>query len=49
MFLTANQNKQADIICEESIIRNLGQELPLANYKLVDLSDFIDKDIKIYD
>ena len=49
VFLTANKNKQADIICDESIIRSLGQELPLANYKLVDLSDFIDKDIRIYD
>lgn len=49
VFLTANKNKQADIICDESIIRRLGQELPLANYKLVDLSDFIDKDIRIYD
>lgn len=49
VFLTANKNKQADIICDESIIRSLGQELPLANYKLVDLSDFIDKDIRNYD
>ena len=49
VFLTANKNKQADIICDESIIRNLGQELPIANYKLVNLSDFIDKNIRIYD
>lgn len=49
MFLKNNEGKKADIICDESIIRNLGQELPLANYKLVNLSDFIDKNIKIYD
>ena len=49
MFLKNNEGKQADIICDESIIRNLGQELPLANYKLVNLSDFIDKNIRIYD
>ena len=49
VFLTANKDKQVDIICEENIIRNLGQELPLANYKIINLSDYIDKDIRIYD
>ena len=48
VFLENNKNKQVDIICEESIIRNLGQELPLANYKVINLSDYIDK-IRIYD
>lgn len=49
VFLENNKNKQVDIICKESIIRSLGQELPLANYNIVNLSDFIDKDIRIYE
>ena len=48
-FLRNNKPKQADIICDESIVRFLGQELPTANYKIINLDEFIEKDIKIYD
>lgn len=48
VFLENNKNKQVDIICGENIIRNLGQEMPLVNYNLIKLSDFIE-DIRIYD
>ena len=48
VFLENNKNKQVDIICGENIIRNLGQEMPFANYNLVNLSDFIEN-IRMYD
>lgn len=48
-FLRNNKPKQADIICDENIVRFLGQELPTANYKIINLDEFIEKDIKIYD
>lgn len=48
-FLRNNKPKQADIICDESIVRFLGQELPTANYKIINLDEFIEKDIKVYD
>ncbi len=49
LFLKSNEEKQADIICPESIVQYLGKELPLANYKLINISDFIEKDIRVYD
>ena len=49
IFLQSNEGKQADIICSKKIVNLLGKELPLANYKLIQLSDFIEKDIKVYD
>lgn len=49
IFLKNNTQKQADIICTEDIVKFLGQELPTANYKLINLDEFIEKDIKIYD
>lgn len=48
-FIKNNPQNEADIICPESIIRFLGQELPTANYKLVNIDDYIEKEIKIYD
>ena len=48
MFLKSNSGKQVDIICGENIVKYLGKELPLANYKLINISDFIEKDIKVY-
>lgn len=48
-FLRNNKPKQADIICDESIVKFLGQELPTANYKIINLDEFIEKDIKVYD
>ena len=49
VFLKSNSGKQVDIICGENIVKYLGKELPLANYKLINISDFIEKDIKVYD
>ena len=49
MFLQSNEGKQADVICSQEIVNLLGKELPLANYKLINISDFIEKDIKVYD
>jgi hypothetical protein len=48
-FLMNNIKKQADIICSTSIVKLLGKEIPTANYKIINLDDFIEKDIKIYD
>ena len=39
---------KADIVCSQEIVNLLGKELPLANYKLINISDFIEKDIKVY-
>ena len=49
VFLKSNSGKQVDIICGENIVKYLGKELPLANYKLINISDFIEKDIRVYD
>ena len=49
IFLKSNNDKQIDIICSDKIVRFLGSELPLANYKLINMSDFIEKDIRVYD
>lgn len=49
MFLKSNEGKQANIICSSNIVNLLGKELPLANYKLINISDFIEKDIRVYD
>lgn len=48
VFLQSNERKQADIVCSQEIVNLLGKELPLANYKLINISDFIEKDIKVY-
>lgn len=48
-FLRNNSEKKADIICNKNIVRYLGQEIPTANYTLINLDEFIEKDIKAYD
>ncbi len=48
-FLKNNAQKQADIICDDSIVKLLGKEIPTANYKVINLDKFIEKNIRIYD
>lgn len=49
MFLSNNPNKQFDIICNnniELILKNLFSQV---NYNIINLSDFIDKNVRVYD
>ena len=48
-FMQNNIDKKVDIICDESIIKQLGQELALCNFNLVNISNFIEKEIRLYD
>ena len=43
-----NNSKQVEIICTENIKETLKRELPGANYKVIDLGEFIEKEIRIY-
>lgn len=49
MFLKNNERKKADIICNSNIESYLKKELPLANIISINISDYIEKDIRIYD
>ena len=44
-----NIDKQIDIICDKQIVKILGKEIPTANFKLINLEEYIEKEIKIYD
>lgn len=48
-FLRENKNKNADIICSKELEQEIKKELPDANYIIVDLENYIDKERKIYD
>ena len=48
-FLRENKNKNIDIICNKEIENTIRKEIPRANYKIVDLEEYIEKEIKIYD
>ena len=48
-FLRENDNKNADIICNADVEKQLQRELPDVNYYIVDLEEYIDKERNIYD
>lgn len=48
-FLRENKNKNADIVCSSEIKDGLQKELPTANYVVVDLEEYIDKELNVYD
>jgi len=48
-FLRENKNKNADIICSSELKEELQKELPTANYVVVDLEKYIDKELNVYD
>lgn len=48
-FLRENKNKNAHIICNDELETELKTELPNANYVVVNLEDYIDKERNVYD
>lgn len=48
-FLRENKNKNAHIICNSELETEIKKELPNANYIVVDLEDYIDKERNVYD
>lgn len=48
-FLRENKNKNAHIICNAELETELKTELPNANYMVVNLEDYIDKERNVYD
>ena len=48
-FLRENKNKNADIICSSNLEQFLKKQIPHANYTVVDLEKYIDKERNIYD
>lgn len=48
-FLRENKNKNAHIICNSELEPEIKKELPTANYIVVDLEDYIDKERNVYD
>lgn len=48
-FLRENKNKNADIICSSMLEQELRKELPTANFNILDLEEYIDKERNVYD
>lgn len=48
-FLRENKNKNAHIICNSELETEIKKELPNADYIVVDLEDYIDKERNVYD
>ena len=48
-FLRENKNKNADIICNNDIKKLLQKHLPNCNFIGIDLEEYIDKEIIVYD
>ena len=48
-FLRENNNRNIDIICCKEIQQQLKKEIPNANYIMVELEQYIDKERKVYD
>ncbi len=47
-FLRESRNKNADIICSTELKEELKKELPTAKYIVVDLEEYIDKELNYY-
>lgn len=48
-FLRENKQKAVDIICNDEIAMQIKKEIPTANYIIIDLDKYIDKELNIYD
>jgi hypothetical protein len=48
-FLRENHSQKVDIICNVEIVERLRKELPTANYIVINLDKYMDKEINIYD
>lgn len=48
-FLRNNKNKKIDVVCNELIINYLGKEIPLSNFRIININDYIEKDINVYE
>lgn len=48
-FLRENKNKNADIICNAELEKEIRKELPTAKFVIVDLEEYIDKERNYYD
>lgn len=48
-FLRENKNKNAHIICNSELETEIKKGLPNADYIVVDLEDYIDKERNVYD
>ena len=48
-FLKENKNKNVDIICSKELKNHLQKYLPECNYCTIDIENYIDKEINIYD
>lgn len=48
-FLRENKNKNANIICDKQLEKELKKELPTAKYNVVNLEEYIDKERNYYD
>lgn len=48
-FLRENKNKNADIICNTELEKEIKKELPMARYITVNLEEYIDKERNYYD
>ena len=49
MFIKNNEQKKADIICNTNIENHLKNELPFVNLTSINISDYIEKDVRLYD
>ena len=48
-FLKENKDKNADIVCNSQLKERLKKELPNCNYCVIDLEQYIDKELFYYD
>ena len=48
-FLNVNKYRNATIICPKEIEELIRTELPTANYVIIELENYIDREIHIYD
>ena len=48
-FLRENRCKNIDIICTQDLEQEIKKKLPNANYTVVDIEKYIDKECNIYD
>ena len=48
-FLNVNNYRNATIVCTKKIEELIRRKLPTANYVTIELEDYIDREIHIYD
>lgn len=48
-FIGTNERKIIDIVCNNELVKILQKELPITNFKIISLEQYIEKNIEIYD